>query len=113
MKDLDRLLSTSLGEVLEALAEKLLDRTVVSEVHRLGPHTRTVYTDGREMIHTQKSYPTQGTYISAYDIMRLGGEIRDLHPKRLSPWQAAGIGVGLAGLVPVLGAWWAAHDAAP
>ena len=89
------------AEVLVEFRDEFLHRTEVREVRRFGRHVRTVYNDGRETMHTLKRFPGEQTGVSFYEMMQLGMELPDLHPKEpMSPWMATAMGIGAAMVLP-------------
>jgi hypothetical protein len=98
--------ASTLRRLLDLALEELLRRTEVEGVYRYGPHTRTVYKDGRETIHTTRSYAREPAFVSPYEGMQLGIDIKDLYPHpAFPPWMLAAIGLAplaLGGILPLL-----------
>jgi hypothetical protein len=86
--------ASALSKLLDLALEEILRRTEVAAIYRYGPHTRTVYKSGHETIHTTMRYAGEQTFVSPYEGMQLGIDIKDLYPHPKSPpWMLAAIGL--------------------
>ena len=96
--DLDQALATAVGEFVRRLIDNTVARTEPLYVRRYGPHTVTMYRDGRRTCLTAQRYPGEETFApTPYELLQMGEEMPLLYKPELS-WAQAAL-LGSAGLV--------------